>query len=134
MVNALNDSITNDNNSNITDDIRNIGSILLDFSPIELSILSNIIAIIISLELTIEEKVVVSTFLSGISNQIALIAAQEDLIQTIIDIKNDIIKKQQTMNKTDDNIVEIKKLNDKIDQLENLLKEHLKNSEKSLKI
>ncbi len=82
-------------------DTSNLCSWLLIFTPEELSILACILAILVSVYLTIEEKAVVGSFLTAFSDNLFLIAAQQSLIDSALnkqkeidDLKKEIINKK----------------------------------------
>ncbi|MDF2700119.1 MAG: hypothetical protein K0Q49_1675 [Haloplasmataceae bacterium] len=116
-------------------DFRNLCSWLLIFSPSELSILTSILAIIISSQLTIEEQAVVASFFVAVSDNIFLISAQQLLIQSAKDLQNQVIeRKKEEEEKAKEELEKeqkAKELNDlknKIEKLEEQLNHHLKNS------
>lgn len=118
-------------------DIRNLCSWLLKFSPIELSVISTITAILIASELTVEEQAVVGGFLDSTSDMILLISAQELLIQAAMDTEKKLqdhakskveqtkvnMEKQAQINEINDLKKQLKALEAKMnDHLDNTLK------------
>ncbi len=102
-------------------DLRNACSFLLLFTPEELNIIATILSIIIAKPLTIEEQVVVGSFLTALADNILLIAAQLDLLQSAIDEQKELENKTKDKQELDDIKKELKELKDLINK--SLIKE-----------
>lgn len=126
----MNQSTNNMNNNQTQFDenkinYQNICSWLLIFSPIELAVLSTIVAIILSANLTIEEQTVLSSFLEAVGGEMQLITAQLQLVEAARNELDKLSENDQKQNSVDELKQKLEEANKKIDKLETLINQHI---------
>lgn len=116
------------NSENDFVNLKNICSWLLIFSPIELAVISTILAAIVSNNLTIEEQVVLGSFAGAFGSELQLIAAQYDLMESARIELEELKEKDKNQNEIKELKEKLEESNKKIEKLEELLNQHIKNS------
>lgn len=115
---------------NQEESFNNIYSWLLVFNSTELTLLASMLAILIANELTLEEQVVVGSFLTTLADSIFLISAQQSLIKSAQDEQKDYLNKLEEMKQKQEEEKEKKRMDEEIQSLKDqvqLLTEFMNN-------